>query len=128
MSSIEKYTAAEIVNAVHNACGSVEHAAEILDCSPSTVYRYAKRYSTVEQAINDARINVYAEAEGALHAMVRNAEHRKHFQAVMKVLRTYSRFVDDGVNYQDDETGQAITATSVTVNYPNSVPEPDGWK
>ena len=127
--ALQEYNAAEVCNALHNAAGNVKLAAQILDCSPATVYRYAKRYSTVDKAMHDSRINAYAEAEGALIGMIRDSTHRDHYRAVTKALDTYSPLVDDGVDYTDRGTsGDAIATVAVQVNYPTDVPPPDSLR
>ncbi len=56
----EKYTAAQVVDAIRHAKGVVTVAARRLGCDPSTVRNYVKRYSTVAQAMHDEREGVTA--------------------------------------------------------------------
>jgi len=89
MARTEEYKAKEVADAIRAANGVVRQAATALGCDPSTVYRYADRYVTVERAMNDARQDLAGEAEGYLVAMMRDREHPKHYKAVKDVLRNY---------------------------------------
>jgi len=84
-----EYTAAQVRTAVREANGVVKTAAEMLGCDPSTVYRYADRYVTVQEALDESRKDIAGEAEGYLIAMMRDREHPKHYKAVKDVLRNY---------------------------------------
>lgn len=50
-----RYTAQQVANAIDEAEGFVTHAARALKCHPSTIYNYAKRYVTVQRAMDKAR-------------------------------------------------------------------------
>ena len=50
-----RYTAKEMIDAITEARGFVTEAAESLGCSRRTVYRYLDDYSTVAEALEDAR-------------------------------------------------------------------------
>jgi len=83
------YSAKEVRLALKAARGVVSQAAEALDCTPRTVYRYADRYVTVQEAMDESRKDLAGEAEGYLVAMMRDREHPKHYKAVKDVLRNY---------------------------------------
>jgi hypothetical protein len=53
--SQQKFTADEVVKALTRTKGMVYLAAKILQCNPQTVYNYAKRYVSVQQAIDHER-------------------------------------------------------------------------
>jgi hypothetical protein len=53
--SQQKFTADEVVKALTRTKGMVYLAAKILQCNPQTVYNYAKRYVSVQQAIDNER-------------------------------------------------------------------------
>ena len=65
----QRYTAQEVIDALWAANGVVIRAANRLGCNPSTVYDYANRYVTVKDAMQEARRNTYAEAQGYLVAV-----------------------------------------------------------
>lgn len=50
-----RYTAEQVATAIRDAEGFVTRAARALKCNPRTIYNYAKRYVTVQRAIDDAR-------------------------------------------------------------------------
>jgi len=89
MPRTEEYTAKEVSEAIRTSNGVVRTAASKLGCAPKTVYRYADRYVTVREALEDSRKDLAGEAEGYLVAMMRDREHPKHYQAVKDVLRNY---------------------------------------
>jgi hypothetical protein len=98
------YSAKEVRLALKAAKGVVSQAAEALGCTPRTVYRYADRYVTVQEALNESRKDIAGEAEGYLVAMMRDREHPKHYKAVKDVLR----------NYHPDDWTDKQTETDVT--------------
>jgi hypothetical protein len=55
MARNEEFDRSEIINAIWTAQGKVSVAAKRLGCDPSTIFAYANRYSTVQDAINGAR-------------------------------------------------------------------------
>lgn len=50
-----RYTAEQIATAIQEAEGFVTRAAREVGCSSRTIYNYAKRYVSVQQAIDNAR-------------------------------------------------------------------------
>ena len=97
----ERYTAAEVVDAVKKSGGVVVDAAKVLGCAASTVYNYARRYATVRKAIEETRRSTYAEAHDRLLKMMRDPTHKDHRWAIDRVLRTYSEHVPDGLEWSD---------------------------
>lgn len=89
MPRTQEYTAKEVAEAIREANGVVQTAANKLGCSAKTVYRYADRYVTVQEAMDQSRKDIAGEAEGYLIAMMRDREHPKHYKAVKDVLRNY---------------------------------------
>jgi len=85
----ERYKAKEVAGAIREANGVVKTAAANLGCDPSTVYRYADRYVTVQEAMDESRKDLAGEAEGYLVAMMRDREHPKHYKAVKDIARMY---------------------------------------
>ena len=119
-----EYKAREVATAVRAARGVVEQAAEALGCTPRTVYHYADRYVTVERALDESRLDVAAEAEERLIAMMRDEDHPRHYKAVKDVLRNYhpDNWTDER---SEQEHGGAGDEPPVVVFEPDT-PEPDG--
>ena len=103
MARDQEYTAQEMCDALRAADGVVLQAARKLGCSAMTIYRYAKRYVTVKQAMQEARRNTYAEAQGYLVAMMRDRDHKDHKWAVDRILQTYGPSVPDGLDWAERE-------------------------
>lgn len=61
-----KYTIDQMVEAAHSSYGLVANMAKKLGCERQTVYNYAKKYKTVETAIEQARVGIVDIAETAL--------------------------------------------------------------
>lgn len=70
----EKYTAAKMIEALKATKGMVYVAAKKIGCSPNTVYRYARAYPTVQQAIDNERGEFVDTAELALLRAVQSGE------------------------------------------------------
>lgn len=66
----EKWTAKDMIDALKETQGMVYLAARKIGCSPTTVYTYAKRYPTVQDAINDERGHFVDTCELALKRAV----------------------------------------------------------
>ena len=112
----QKYTAKEVADALRESGGVVEHAANTLGCSAVTVYRYADRYVTVQEAMQDARQNTYAEAQRRLIDLLHDPTHKHHKWAVAKILETYGEAVSDGLDWSDRERKEVSTSEAVEVN------------
>jgi hypothetical protein len=87
--STQRYKAQEVVDAIRASNGVVQQAASALGCSPRTIYNYADRYVTVQEALDESRRDIAGEAEGYLVAMMRDREHPKHYKAVKDIARMY---------------------------------------
>ena len=112
----QKYTAKEVADALRESGGVVEHAATALGCSAMTVYRYADRYVTVKEAMQDARRETYAEAQRRLIDLMHDPTHKHHKWAVAKVLETYGEQVRDGLDWSDRERKEVSTPEAVEVS------------
>ena len=66
MAKKQRYTAQQVIDALQDAKGYVSKAASFLRCAPTTVYEYAKRYPTVQQAWDDIREERHDFVENAL--------------------------------------------------------------
>ena len=74
MTSIERYTAEQVITALHEARGMVTIAARGLGCKPQTVRNYIARYPTVAQALREERERTLDIGELALFKAVQNGE------------------------------------------------------
>jgi uncharacterized Ntn-hydrolase superfamily protein len=74
MADKQKFTANQIIEALRETKGMVYLAAKALRCNPQTVYNYAKRYKSVQQAIDDERGQFLDVTELALNRAVQNGE------------------------------------------------------
>jgi transposase len=112
-----------MVEAIDEAEGVVKHAADIMGCGRKTIYRYAKQYKTVQDAIDRGRETLVQEARDRMSEMMRNPEHRDHYKATVKILTVY----DDELEWSDKErreyTGEG--GGPVTFQVVNQPPEPD---
>ena len=101
MGSTQRYTAKEVADALIQSNGIVVQAARKLGCTAKTVYNYADRYVTVEQAMKDGRAELYAFAQAALVNILKDKKHRKQTWAIDRVLEAFGPTVDDGVVWSE---------------------------
>lgn len=83
------FSAEEVRDAIRQSGGVVVRAADILGCTPATIYNYADRYVTVQTTLEEARLNHAAQAEGYHARLVQDPDHPDHYKAIMDVLRNY---------------------------------------
>lgn len=74
MANKQVFTATQIIEALQQTKGMIYLAAKALGCNPGTVYNYAKRYKSVQQAIDDERGQFLDVTELALNRAVQNGE------------------------------------------------------
>src|SRR5262245_38015956 len=70
----QKWTAQQMIDALKETKGMVYLAARKIGCDPKTVYTYAKRYASVQAAIDDERGHFVDTCELALNRAVLNGE------------------------------------------------------
>ena len=119
-----EYTAAEMREAIRQSDGVVAEAARILGCSPSTVYRYADKYVTVQTTLEEARLNLAAKAEAYHARLVEDREHPDHYKALMDVMRNYHP--DDWSDKKTEKEHSGPDGGPVTVVFDTDTPDPDG--
>ena len=107
----QKYSAKDVIYAIEESGGVVVDAAKMLGCSPSTVYNYAQRYVTVQEAIEETRTALYEEAHQCMIAMMRDPTSKDHRWAVERILRTYGEHVEDGLEWSDKARHEKQDAT-----------------
>jgi hypothetical protein len=72
MARKQKFTAAQVIEALEKTCGMKGPAARLLGCSRRTVANYAKRYASVAEAIEEQReLNLDAAEMSLLRAVER---------------------------------------------------------
>ena len=69
-----KYTTAQVIQAIRETKGLVSLAAKRLNCHPDTVRRYAARYPTVAAALREERAAMTDVAELALYNAIQRGE------------------------------------------------------
>ena len=70
----ERYSAAQVIEAVIATKGLITVAARRLNCDPNTIRNYAARYPTVAAAIKEQREGVTDVAEAALFRAINDGE------------------------------------------------------
>jgi len=111
----QRYKAAEVVEALESAEGVVTSAAERLGCSARTVYRYAGRYSTVDEAMRSARATTYAEAHSRLLDLMHDPTHKDHRWAVEQVLKIYGPGIADGLDWSERQRLEHQSEDDLTI-------------
>lgn len=84
MAGTKKYTVKEMCAAIKASNGMVTKAASLLGCSPNTIYAYAKKYPSVQEALEYHREFIVDLAESKLLGAV----NRNEAWAVRLVLQT----------------------------------------
>ena len=87
MAKRHRYTAQQVIEALHACRGMVYLTARRLGCDPDTIMNYCKKYPTVEQAKHDSRGELLDVAEVKLWQAVQAGEH----WAITFALRTVGR-------------------------------------
>jgi hypothetical protein len=87
MQTRQRYTASQVIDALHQVHGLVYLAAKLLRCDPETIHNYCKRYPAVQAAKVDARGELVDVAEAKLWQAVHHGE----AWAITLVLKTLGR-------------------------------------
>lgn len=74
MADTKHFEPEQIVQALNANKGMVYLSAKKLNCSPKTIYNYAKEYSEVQEAIDNARGELTDLAESKLAAAIKKGE------------------------------------------------------
>jgi hypothetical protein len=106
-----------MINAIEESGGVISHAADLLGCNRTTVYRYAEEYVTVQRAIDRYREQLVVEARDRMSDMMRNPDHRDHYRATLKILTVYDDDHDWSDRRRTDITsgGEPVTDIYFTV-------------
>jgi hypothetical protein len=70
----EKWRNETLIGALNATGGLIYRAAQLLQCSPETIYKRAARVPSVRAAIDTARGKLVDDAEGALHNAILKGE------------------------------------------------------
>jgi len=119
----EEYDPDEMVRLAHEEDGIVLKVAQRLQCNPSTVYAYMKRYERVHEAVQDARGNAYAELTSSLLDIARgnvdDPDIDRQF-AMRKALETLGESISDGMNWTDKQRTQLEGGAGITIAPPET--------
>lgn len=113
----EKYTAAQVAQALTDTKGMITLAAKKLQCSPNTIRRYIAEYKTVADAKEESREQMLDAVELALYD---EAVHKRNIAALIFLAKTQGK--SRGYVERQEFTGQ--DGSPLTVSF-NSVPNRD---
>lgn len=111
-----QYTAKEMVEAIEAEDGVVRDVADYLGCSRMTVYRYADRYKTVQEAIEKTRTDTVAEMRDRLKDIARTPGHKDEYKAIVKMLEVFDDEYDWADRKKTDVTSGGEPIDSITLN------------
>lgn len=112
MSNLE-YTASEMVEAIKAEDGVVTDVADRLGCSRMTVYRYKRRFKTVEEALESSRTDLVFEMRDRLKDQARGGDVSDAVQhkAIVKLLEVFDEEVDWADRKKHDHSGDAFNVS-----------------
>jgi len=105
----QRYTVAEVVEAIEQSRGLVTHAAARLGCSRNTIHNYAARYPTVAETLHWKRREL---VDAAMFALWQAVE-RGDTWAVIFTLRTFGADRGYGDDPQTVSGGPLVIETVV---------------
>lgn len=74
ISKKKKSTREKIIKAIHKAHGLITTAANDAGVSPKTIYRYAEEFPSVQEAIDNAREELYDTAESKIYEKIKDGD------------------------------------------------------
>jgi hypothetical protein len=104
-----RFTIEQIIKAIKKHGGLVYAAARSLDCSPTTIYNYAKRYASVQEALDNEKGLILDVTEGALIGAIKRGEG----WAVTFMLRTQGKKRGYGDEVRHKVGGDAENETPI---------------
>lgn len=108
-----KYRPEQVAEAITKASGIIAAAARLMGTDRNTIRRYIDNHEIVKVAYDQANEVVMDEAEGRLISLLRDAEHKDHFQALRFYLRTKARTR----GYVERQEIAGVEGQPVTVNF-----------
>lgn len=115
----ERYTAAQVIQAIRDTKGMLTVAAKRLGCAPDTVYRYVREYPTVAAVVKEQRESVTDMAELALYKAIQEGEG----WAVCFYLKTQGK----GRGYIERQEVEHSGAIGIVKGYITRDVTPDAW-
>ena len=115
----EKFTAAQVIDAIRQTKGMLTVAARKLGCDPHTIYRYVREYPTVAAVVKEQRESVTDMAELALYKAIQEGEG----WAVCFYLKTQGK----GRGYIERQEIEHSGAIGVVKGYLTRDVDPDIW-
>lgn len=115
MAGKPRFTVQQVIDAINSTHGMVYLAAKALGCSHNTVYKYAKRHPTIQQAIDANRGRMLDTAESKLEAAIETGES----WAVQFALRTLGKnrgYVERRQQEISGRDGGPLVVGNVTLN------------
>jgi len=120
----QRYTAAQVAQAIVDADGIVTHAAKRLGCTRKTVYRYIEKYVTVQDALRDSRSVVADKIEStllseALGSRLDNGQYERepNTAALIFVAKTHPAMRARGYASRHEHTGANGDAINVNLTW-----------
>lgn len=89
--SEKKYSDEQIIDAIRTADGNMTHAARVLGCWRSTLYKRMGESQAIRDAYDDINESVADEIEGNFIDVCRNPNHPGFLDATKFYLRTKAR-------------------------------------
>lgn len=115
----EKYTAAQVIEAIRGSRGIVSNAARKLGCSRKTIYNYIDRYATVAEALEEEREDLLDFVEDRL---LREIDHG-NMTAIIFYLKTRGKH--RGYVERQEVTGADGGALNIVVRWPEQDADAD---
>lgn len=101
MANTDKFTVEQVEEALRQGAGLKNGAAKILDCSPSTITNYIKRYKKLKNVIEEAKEATLDMAEAQLINLIQDGDRT----SIIFFLKTQGK--DRGYVERQELTGSA---------------------
>lgn len=105
----ERFTVAEVCEAIRAAEGLALQAGKALGCDARTIRDYAKRYATVRDALKDAREDTKDEVESLMLKRIREGSD------IMAIFFAKTQMKDRGYVERSEITGADAGPLAVTL-------------
>ena len=110
----EKYTTAQIIEALREKHGNMSAAARFLNCSRNTISRYIEQYPTVKAVADEERETLIDFAENQLFQQVKDG----NITAIIFTLKTIGK--SRGYVERQELTGKDGEGVTIKVEYVNT--------
>ena len=112
----EKYTTAQIIEALREKHGNMAAAARFLNCSRNTISRYIDQYPTVKVVADEERETLIDFAENQLFKQVQDG----NITAIIFTLKTIGKY--RGYVERQEVTGADSSPIELIVKYADKKP------